>query len=378
MTCEHRRRPSSATSAATRRASCARRPSSSPADCSTPEGRPRADRDPAPADRRGALRRAAGHAPEHAGRGDHPQRPRRAGRPGEAGQALVEIESVAVGRGRGRLPGSAGGAAARAAQLTSGRTGLREEGIASEKEYLQARQELETAEIRAESARGVLTRLGMSAADVQRARTGVRRAGRLILRAPATARCSRCTPSRARSPGPRSPWSSSATTPRCGCGPTSTSATSPGSPGSSAAPAGGDRDREGLSGRGVPAAPWTSSARSMDEASRTVRLRVAVANPRGPPVRRHVRRREGACCPARRKRSRCPGAPCSRTRAAPSSSSTTTATTTCAGRSSSGRRWGDRVEVVKGLEAGETVVADGAFLLKSDVLRSKMGAGCAD
>jgi len=43
-----------------------------------------------------------------------------------------------------------------------------------------------------------------------------------------------------------------------------------------------------------------------------------------------------------------------------------------------GRRFHDRVEILKGLEPGETVVADGAFLMKSEVLRSKMGAGCAD
>jgi len=36
------------------------------------------------------------------------------------------------------------------------------------------------------------------------------------------------------------------------------------------------------------------------------------------------------------------------------------------------------VEVVKGLKSGERIVAYGAFLMKSDVLRSKMGAGCAD
>jgi membrane fusion protein, heavy metal efflux system len=35
-------------------------------------------------------------------------------------------------------------------------------------------------------------------------------------------------------------------------------------------------------------------------------------------------------------------------------------------------------EVLGGLSGGEIVVARGAFLLKSDVLRSKMGAGCAD
>jgi cobalt-zinc-cadmium efflux system membrane fusion protein len=37
-----------------------------------------------------------------------------------------------------------------------------------------------------------------------------------------------------------------------------------------------------------------------------------------------------------------------------------------------------RVEIVEGLVPGETIIADGAFLLKSDVLREKLGAGCAD
>ncbi|MBM4321363.1 MAG: efflux RND transporter periplasmic adaptor subunit, partial [Deltaproteobacteria bacterium] len=36
------------------------------------------------------------------------------------------------------------------------------------------------------------------------------------------------------------------------------------------------------------------------------------------------------------------------------------------------------VEIRAGLDGRETVVADGAFLLKSEVLRAKMGAGCAD
>lgn len=43
-----------------------------------------------------------------------------------------------------------------------------------------------------------------------------------------------------------------------------------------------------------------------------------------------------------------------------------------------GRKWASWVEVTKGLTPGQIVVADGAFLMKSDVLRSKMGAGCAD
>jgi len=43
-----------------------------------------------------------------------------------------------------------------------------------------------------------------------------------------------------------------------------------------------------------------------------------------------------------------------------------------------GQDFGDRVEILEGVTPGEVVVGDGAFLLKSDVLRSKMGAGCAD
>ena len=39
---------------------------------------------------------------------------------------------------------------------------------------------------------------------------------------------------------------------------------------------------------------------------------------------------------------------------------------------------GGFVEVAGALKAGDEVVSRGAFLLKSDVLRSKMGAGCAD
>lgn len=43
-----------------------------------------------------------------------------------------------------------------------------------------------------------------------------------------------------------------------------------------------------------------------------------------------------------------------------------------------GRVQDGQMEVVSGLEAGAVVVAEGAFMLKSDVLRAKMGAGCAD
>ncbi len=43
-----------------------------------------------------------------------------------------------------------------------------------------------------------------------------------------------------------------------------------------------------------------------------------------------------------------------------------------------GKRLGDMVEIRSGLAAGQSIVTDGSFLLKSDVLRRKLGAGCAD
>jgi cobalt-zinc-cadmium efflux system membrane fusion protein len=43
-----------------------------------------------------------------------------------------------------------------------------------------------------------------------------------------------------------------------------------------------------------------------------------------------------------------------------------------------GRSWAGWVEIRRGLEPGATIVTEGSFLMKSDVLRSKMGAGCAD
>ncbi|MBW1789508.1 MAG: efflux RND transporter periplasmic adaptor subunit [Deltaproteobacteria bacterium] len=43
-----------------------------------------------------------------------------------------------------------------------------------------------------------------------------------------------------------------------------------------------------------------------------------------------------------------------------------------------GREFSERVEITEGIAPGEIIVTDAAFLLKSDTLRSKMGAGCAD
>lgn len=43
-----------------------------------------------------------------------------------------------------------------------------------------------------------------------------------------------------------------------------------------------------------------------------------------------------------------------------------------------GRRAGEMVEVAGDLAPSQRIIADGSFILKSDVLRGKMGAGCAD
>jgi cobalt-zinc-cadmium efflux system membrane fusion protein len=43
-----------------------------------------------------------------------------------------------------------------------------------------------------------------------------------------------------------------------------------------------------------------------------------------------------------------------------------------------GRTFADSVEITDGLAEGEMIVTEGAFVCKSDVLRAKMGAGCAD
>ena len=43
-----------------------------------------------------------------------------------------------------------------------------------------------------------------------------------------------------------------------------------------------------------------------------------------------------------------------------------------------GARFNNQVSIVSGLTPGQKIIADGSFLLKSDVLREKMGAGCAD
>jgi membrane fusion protein, heavy metal efflux system len=291
------------------------------------------------------------------------------------GQALIELESVAAGEAEGACLEAQ--AVLRVARRNHERAlELRREGITSEREYLEARREFETAEIRAESALGVLTRLGMSAADARRL-TPASALGRLTLRAPSdgTVLSLHAVPGEvARTEQPLATLGDNASVwvwadlyerdiARFG--------------------------RRRFDGRMAATVtvkaypgeefPGTVDFISpvMDEASRTVRLRVAAANPGG-------RLLAGMFAGVK---VFLPGD--QETLTVPRS-----AVLEDEGRSfvfihhhgdyyvrrpvEPGRAWGDRIEVLRGLAGGENVVADGSFLLKSDVLRSKMGAGCAD
>jgi cobalt-zinc-cadmium efflux system membrane fusion protein len=43
-----------------------------------------------------------------------------------------------------------------------------------------------------------------------------------------------------------------------------------------------------------------------------------------------------------------------------------------------GSRAGNHTEVLKGLAEGEAVVTTGSFLLKTEILKSSIGAGCCE
>ncbi len=98
------------------------------------------------------------------------------------GQALMEIDSVAIGEAQADYIESLG-MLALAEQNSARVDALRREGIASEKELLAANRELEAAQIRKNAAMGKLKRLGMSSASVQKV-SQKSAAGRLVLRAP--------------------------------------------------------------------------------------------------------------------------------------------------------------------------------------------------
>jgi membrane fusion protein, heavy metal efflux system len=295
----------------------------------------------------------------------------------KAGQALVEIESAAVAAASGDYLEAQ--AFQRLVETRHARQEqLRNEQVTSEREYQQARQELEAAEIRASSAGERLLSLGLSTADLEALRAapaGSR--GRLTLRAPAAGTVLQMH----------------------------------------AVPGEIVRPEEGILTIGDSSSLWvwadlyerdlaevlehkaqgslraTVSARAfageqfpgsvdfigptMDEGTRTVKVRIGLPNQSGK-LRAGMFVTVQLWLPSDEAVLAVPAA----------------AVLTDEGRSfiflhhhddyyvrrplTAGRRWEEWVEVKGGLKGGETIVADGCFLLKSDVLRSKMGAGCAD
>jgi membrane fusion protein, heavy metal efflux system len=294
------------------------------------------------------------------------------------GQALVELESVQLGEAESEYLSAQ--ASLRLARASADRQAqLRGEQISSEKEWLLARQELEAAQIRARAAEEKLTRLGVARGDVARLADAGRSSGDggLVVRAPADGIVLEMHAVAGELVKPdesiltigdvSSVWvwadlledqlGRVLDAQRAG------------------------KLRADVVVKAFPDAAFPGTVDfvgpSMDERTRTVKVRVGVANP-------DARLRSGMFASVR---IFLPGA--EEALAVPAA-----ALLSDEGRSfvfvhhhgdywirrpvEPGRRWAGWVEVKGGLAGGEALASDGAFLLKSDVLRSKMGAGCAD
>ena len=282
------------------------------------------------------------------------------------GQALVEIESVAVGEAQTASMEAQG--ILRLARRNFERVSeLRKENISSEKEFLQAKQEFEAAQIRAQGARGKLTHLG----------TGGNTRGRLVLRAPmdgAVLVMHAVAGEVAKTDEPLITVGDNTTVwvwadlyerdiAAVNRGQTA------------------QRIAASVSVKAYPGEEFAGTvdlvSPAMDESSRTVKVRLEVKNTDG-------RLLAGMFATVKLF---LPGA--DQVFAVPRD-----AVLEDEGRSfvfvhyqgeyyvrrpvAVGRAWAGWVEIKKGLQPGQAVAAEGAFLMKSDVLRSKMGAGCAD
>ena len=296
----------------------------------------------------------------------------------ERGQPLLEMESVSLGEAESHYREAE--ATLRLARKAHERqTTLRQEQITSEREYLAARQEMEAASIRATAAADKLRRLGLGAEEVDALGRGgapVTR-GRLILRAPAAGAILDMHAVQGEAVRPEQNVFTL-----------------------------GDLSqlwvladvyeaqlqevlahefhgdmRATVTAKAFPGEVFPASvdlvAPSMDEKTRTLKVRVGVPNPRGK-LRAGMFVNVELYLPSGPEALAVPAA----------------AILSDGGRSfvflrHHGEYWvrrpvevglssGEWIEVRKGLAGGEIVATEGCFLLKSDVLRSKMGAGCAD
>ncbi|HOX47006.1 MAG TPA: efflux RND transporter periplasmic adaptor subunit [Myxococcota bacterium] len=282
------------------------------------------------------------------------------------GQALLEIESVLVGEAQAAYL-EAQGLLELARRNAARVSELRKESIASEKEFLQARQELEVSEIRAAGALSKLSRLG----------TGGTAGGRVVVRAPmdgtvllmhaVPGEVARTAESLVTVGDNTAVWVWADLYER------DIAAVKRGQAAQKLAAS--------ISVKAYPGEEFPGTvdlvSPAMDESSRTVKVRVEVLNPEG----RLLAGMFAAVVLS------LPGT--EETLAVPRAS-----VLEDEGRAfvfvhhqgeyylrrpvQVGRSWDGWTEIVQGLAPGQTVVAEGAFLMKSDVLRSKMGAGCAD
>jgi len=295
------------------------------------------------------------------------------------GQVLVEVDSVALGEAQGEY------LEAMAARDLASRTlrrqeALRREGVSSEREALEARNQFESADIRVRSASERLLRLGVDPSDLRALGNASRLGsaqGRLVVRAPSGGRVldMHAVPGESARAGesmvvigeidPVRVFADlyedhlQAVQDRVAAGPVAATVSVKAYPGEDFP---GTLDLVGS---------------VMERESRTVKARLTVANPEG-------KLRPGMFAEVRLMLS---GG--ERVLAVPRS-----AVMQDQGRTfvfvpyqgdfwvrrpvRTGREWEGWVEVKGGIETGQRVAADGAFLLKSDVLRSRMGAGCAD
>lgn len=295
------------------------------------------------------------------------------------GQALLEIESVTVGDAEAEYL-EARGMLQLVQRSHDWIDALHKEAISSEKELLSSKQELDTAQIRTNAALGKLIRLGMTP-SAARSLTQETSRGRLVFRAPAAGTILQTHAvagevARSESPlvtiGENSSLWVWADLYEQDVALVTREHTD-------------DERTEPLSAeievKAFPGEPFQGVvdfiSPSMSESSRTVKVRIAVPNPRG-------RLLAGMFASVKI--------------FLPSSERALTVPAGAIldddGRTFvfvhhedayyvrrgvvTGRAFDGRVEILKGLKGTEQVVSEGAFLLKSDVLRSKMGAGCAD
>ncbi len=297
-----------------------------------------------------------------------------AGEKVKQGQPLVELESIGLGEAESDWLEAQ--ATLRLARKNLDRqTELKAEAITSDREYLEARRELEAAEIRADAARAKLARLGVDGRALARIGGGAGAAGRMVLRSPTdgtvlslhavAGEVARPEESLAVIGDLSSLWVLAdlyeADLGKIGPKPEGATATV---------------RVKAFPDRSFPGTVELLGA-TMDLATRTVKVRIRLDNPEGL-LRPGMFARVELWQPGKEE---VPAAP-------------EDAVLADEGRSfvfvhhhgdyyvrrpvETGRRFGGWVEITSGLAGGETVVTNGSFLLKSDGLRAKMGAGCAD